>query len=82
MVVPLTAELEGVQGEVRHQPGGAEYYSQRRVGCDKPTLPVVRLSCIALVGYLLIMSRRIVWIPGHDQLLGRIRFRRTDTVGP
>ena len=42
-------------------------------------LPVIRLSSIALVSYLLVMSRRIVGIPRHNQLLGRIRLRWIDT---
>ena len=54
-------------------------YKMSHVG---QVLPVVRLSSIALVGYFLVMSRRIVWVPRHDQFLGRIRLRRADTLGP
>ena len=43
-------------------------------------LPVIRLSCIAFVSYLLMVSRGIVWIPRHYQLSGSIWLKWADTL--
>ena len=55
---------------------------KKRYPCKHSCIPVVRLSSIALVGNRLVVSWRIVGVPGDNHLLSCIRLWWVDTFGP